>query len=50
MAEIIRCHAVDEDLLDIWLHIARDNPGAADRQLDRIDSRCRLYASHPEMG
>lgn len=50
MAEIIRCHAVDEDLLNIWLHIARDNPGAADRQLDRIENRCRLYASHPDMG
>ncbi len=50
MSEILRCHAVDEDLLRIWLHIARDDPAAADRQLERIENRCRVLASQPEMG
>ena len=50
MSELIRSNAVDKDLLDIWLHIARDNPPAADHLLERIQQRCHLYTSQPEMG
>ena len=50
MSEVIRSNAVDQDLLDIWLYIAGDNPDAADRQLERIDHKCRLYATQPEIG
>ncbi len=50
MSEVIRSNAVEHDLLEIWLHIARDNPTAADRQLERIQQRCRLYATQPHMG
>ena len=36
--------------MDIWGFIARDNPVAADRQLDRIDAACRLLAENPHAG
>ena len=39
-----------EDLLDIWAYIAADNPTAADRVYDRIDTKCRLLRDHPELG
>lgn len=40
----------ETDLIDIWLHIARDNQPAADRMLDRIEDKWRLLAAHPYMG
>jgi len=40
-----------EDLLDIWLYIARQNSEAAtDRVFDRIEDACRTLARHPELG
>ena len=50
MPKVLRSNSVDEDLLQIWLRIAKDNPAAADRQLDRIEERCLLHATQPEMG
>jgi len=38
------------DLDDIWFHVARDNPRAADRLLDRIYTMSQLLADNPEMG
>lgn len=40
----------DDDLVAAWLHIATDNPGAADEYLDRIYHVCSLIADNPEMG
>jgi toxin ParE1/3/4 len=45
-----RTHRAEEDLLDIWLYIAADNPLAADRQIDRIEAACLRLASHPLSG
>jgi toxin ParE1/3/4 len=39
-----------EDLLDIWLYIAPQNPVAADRVFDRIEASCRLLRDYPELG
>lgn len=39
-----------EDLLEIWLFIARDDVAAADRVIESIEDRCRLLADHPELG
>ncbi len=38
------------DLSTIWLYIARDYPGRADRFVERLLTECRLLASHPSMG
>jgi len=47
LARLIRTAAAEDDLVDIWLYIATDSPGAADRLLDRIDEACHLLASAP---
>jgi toxin ParE1/3/4 len=38
------------DLDSIWHRIARDNPGAADRTMDRLKERFRLLATQPLSG
>jgi toxin ParE1/3/4 len=38
------------DLDAIWDHIAKQSVLAADRMLQRINDRCELLATHPEMG
>jgi len=40
----------DEDLEAAWLHIATDNPIAADDYLDSIYHVCSLIADNPGMG
>jgi toxin ParE1/3/4 len=44
-------HRAREDLLGIWLHIARHNSEAvADQIYDRIEEGCRLLMEHPQIG
>jgi len=51
MPVIRRTAQAEEDLIDIWLYIAQDNPGAADRLLDEIEDKLRLAcASDTENG
>jgi toxin ParE1/3/4 len=38
-----------DDLLDIWLHIAADDPGAADAAFARIEARIAVLADFPEL-
>ena len=40
----------EQDLDDIWFHIAFDNIEAADRVLDEIAEACGLLARHKQMG
>ena len=40
----------EEDLIDIWLRIAQDDPAAADRTLDAIDARARRLVDFPRLG
>jgi len=47
---IIRSARADEDLIEIWTHIAKDNPQAADRVLDAIEARWWRLARHPYSG
>jgi len=35
---------------DIWLHVAEENPGAADRLLDQIEKAVLMLGRFPEMG
>lgn len=50
MARVVFTKKAREDLIGIWLHIADDDPMAADRVLDRLDDAASHLADHPEMG
>jgi len=50
LPHLIRTAGAEEDLIDIWLSIARDNTKAADSLLDRIDDVCASLAAFPELG
>ena len=39
-----------EDLTEIWLFIAEDNPVAADGVVDAIERACLRLARNPELG
>jgi toxin ParE1/3/4 len=38
------------ELREIWEHIAKDNPAAADRVVDAAEQTFRMLADHPGMG
>lgn len=50
MATVHRSSRAEYDLMEIWGHIAKDDPLAADRQLDRIDAACEMLAENPQGG
>lgn len=50
MAFVRRTARAEDDLVDIWLYIAADNPDAADRLLEEIDRKCTLLAGNPLLG
>ena len=50
MPRVIRTAQAEEDLIDIWVYIAADNPDAADALLLDIDKKCALLAGNPAMG
>ena len=50
MPGFTRTADAEEDLIEIWLYIARDNPKAADRLLERIDQVCERLAESPGIG
>ena len=50
MPSVVFTKKAREDLIDIWLHIAEDDPTAADRVLDRLDDAASHLADHPEDG
>ena len=50
MPGIRRTAQAEEDLIDLWLYIAQDNPSAADRLLDEIEDKCSLLAANPQLG
>jgi toxin ParE1/3/4 len=35
----------EDDLIEIWLYVATENPDAADRLLDRFERHIRLLAT-----
>jgi toxin ParE1/3/4 len=45
-----RTARAEEDLIEIWAYIARDNPPAADRLLDLLDEKSRMLAQDPKLG
>ena len=50
MAAAHRCSRAEIDLIEIWGHIAQDDPLAADRLLDRINAACGMLADYPQGG
>ena len=50
MRRITRTSRAEEDLIDIWRYIAKDNPSAADKLLDAIDAAFRRLALNPRIG
>ncbi|MDR3510584.1 MAG: type II toxin-antitoxin system RelE/ParE family toxin [Caulobacteraceae bacterium] len=50
MSRVTRTAQASADLDDIWLHVALDNPAAADLLIDLIVGRCQDLAEHPHLG
>lgn len=50
MPRILRRPLALQDLDQIWVYIALDNPKAADDFIARIEEKCRLLAEHPNIG
>lgn len=47
---VLKRPLAEADLDEIWWYIAQDNPGAADRLLDKIEELCRTLAEFPHIG
>ncbi|MCP5210685.1 MAG: type II toxin-antitoxin system RelE/ParE family toxin [Hahellaceae bacterium] len=50
MLTLIKSSKAEEDLIDIWLYIAEDQPVNADRFLDKLNDAAMLLAESPGMG
>jgi toxin ParE1/3/4 len=45
-----RTARAEEDLIEIWIYIARDSPAAADRLLDLLEEKSIMLAANPFLG
>jgi toxin ParE1/3/4 len=50
MSRILKTSRAELDLVEIGVYIARHNPAAAERLLDRFDEICRMLARQPLIG
>ena len=50
MARVRLTPRARDDLDEIWLYIARDDIGAADRLIDAISARCDSLSAFPDLG
>jgi toxin ParE1/3/4 len=50
LPRVLKTLRAERDLDDIWLHIASDNPQAADQLIDALVAQARLVATQPNMG
>jgi toxin ParE1/3/4 len=50
MPDLRRTAQAEEDLIELWLYIAQDNPSAADRLLEEIEDKYSLLAANPQLG
>jgi toxin ParE1/3/4 len=50
MPAVFRTSQADADLTQIALHIAEQNPEAADHWLEIIDEKCQALSRMPEIG
>ncbi len=50
MARVLKRPLAGNDLDEIWLYIAQDNPDSADALLDKIEECCQALAQFPFIG
>ncbi|MGD9824169.1 type II toxin-antitoxin system RelE/ParE family toxin [Desulfobacter sp.] len=50
MPNIFITPAAEDDLINIWIYIARDNPKAADRTFQAAEATFELLAEMPSIG
>lgn len=50
MGILKRTAQAEDDLIDIWLYIAQDNPAAADGVLDELEDKSALLSQQPRLG
>lgn len=50
MPQILITPAAESDIINIWLYIARDNPGAADRTYQAAEDTFKMLADMPTIG
>jgi Plasmid stabilization system protein len=50
MLELEVSPEAENDLLEIWLYIAEDQPTNADRYLDKLHEKARKLAEFPDLG
>ena len=50
MPKILITPAAEDDLINIWVYIARDNPEAADRTYQAAEKTFETLAAMPEIG
>lgn len=50
MPAILITPVAEEDLINIWLYIARDNEEAADRVYEAAENTFKILADSPRMG
>ena len=50
MPAILITPAAEEDLINIWLYIARENEAAANRVYEAAENTFKLLADSPRMG
>ncbi|MDB5440242.1 MAG: plasmid stabilization protein [Caulobacteraceae bacterium] len=47
---LISTQQAEEDLLEIWSHLAADNPGAADHMIHGLAEAFEQVSDHPPIG
>ena len=50
MIAIVKSPQYERDIAEIWLHIAQQNPGAADRVVMAIENMIELLGEFPRIG
>lgn len=50
MGYFTRTAKAEEDLIEIWMYVANDNPEAADKLIEQIDAKCQMLADNPAIG
>jgi len=50
MGTVLFAQSAQTDLLEVWVFIAEENFGAADRVLDTIEQEAKTLATQPLMG